>query len=192
MERAVREVHGSLQVTVPREIAKAVGLAKGDKVRFDHDGPRVMFERAAPASHDLVTIGYEGHTLESLVARLKAAGVKQLVDVRELPLSRKKGFSKAPLGEALQSHGIAYRHMGDLGAPKRIRQPYLAGGSRETFRHAYSGHLRTVEETVLALCWIAKRDRTAIMCVERASMDCHRDVLSEHLEAQGFSVNHLM
>jgi len=43
----------------------------------------------------LFTLGYEGLTIEAFIARLQAAQVKTVVDVRELPLSRKKGFSKS-------------------------------------------------------------------------------------------------
>jgi len=40
------------------------------------------------------TLGYEGLTIEAFITRLQAAQVKTVVDVRELPLSRKEGGSK--------------------------------------------------------------------------------------------------
>ena len=40
----------------------------------------------------LVTIGYEGLPIDAFIARLQAAQVKTVVDVRELPILRKKGF----------------------------------------------------------------------------------------------------
>jgi len=43
------------------------------------------------------TIGYEGATMESFLAALEGAGVRQVIDVRQLPLSRRPGFSKATL-----------------------------------------------------------------------------------------------
>jgi uncharacterized protein (DUF488 family) len=42
----------------------------------------------------LVTVGYEWRSLGELVDALRAAGVERLIDVRELPLSRRRGFSK--------------------------------------------------------------------------------------------------
>lgn len=45
----------------------------------------------------LFTFGYEGLDIDAFVDRALAAGVRTIVDVRELPLSRKKGFSKNPL-----------------------------------------------------------------------------------------------
>ena len=42
----------------------------------------------------LFTLGYEGLTIKPFIARLQTAQMKTVVDVRELPLSRKKGFFK--------------------------------------------------------------------------------------------------
>lgn len=58
----------------------------------------------------LATIGYQGAPLPAFLATLKAARVTLLLDVRGLPLSRRKGFSKTPLSEALMRIGIGYRH----------------------------------------------------------------------------------
>jgi uncharacterized protein (DUF488 family) len=66
----------------------------------------------------LFTLGYEGLTIEVFIARLQAAQVKTVVDVRELPLSRKKGFSKSAFCSVLSTHGIAYLHVPALGCPK--------------------------------------------------------------------------
>ena len=49
-------------------------------------------------------------TIKAFIARLQTAKVKTVVDVRELPLSRKKGFSKSAFCAALSAHGIAYLH----------------------------------------------------------------------------------
>lgn len=50
---------------------------------------------------ELYTIGYERHfQLESLIEKIRGAGVRRVVDVRELPLSRRRGFSKSSLAEA--------------------------------------------------------------------------------------------
>ncbi|TNY10814.1 DUF488 domain-containing protein, partial [Escherichia coli] len=58
----------------------------------------------------LYTFGYEGLEIAAFIARLKSAGIQTVVDVRELPLSRKRGFSKTAFSEALTAGGIAYFH----------------------------------------------------------------------------------
>ena len=81
----------------------------------------------------IFTLGYEGLSIEAFISRLQAAKVKTVVDVRELPLSRKKGFSKTAFCAALGSHGIAYFHAPALGCPKPIRNQYKADGNWKTY-----------------------------------------------------------
>jgi hypothetical protein len=81
----------------------------------------------------LFTLGYEGLTIEAFITRLQTAQVKTVVDVRELPLSRKKGFSKTAFCAALATHGIAYLHAPALGCPKPIRNQYKANGNWQTY-----------------------------------------------------------
>lgn len=57
------------------------------------------------------TIGYEGTDIERFVKTLTAVGVEAVADVRAVPLSRKKGFSKNSLREHLESAGIKYLSM---------------------------------------------------------------------------------
>lgn len=45
----------------------------------------------------LFTLGYEGLSIDAFIARLQAAQVKTIVDVRELPLSRKKSAMRVRL-----------------------------------------------------------------------------------------------
>ena len=65
----------------------------------------------------LFTIGYEGATMADFLAALGAAGVRRVIDVRALPLSRRSGFSKTPLKNALAEVGIDYVHLKALGTP---------------------------------------------------------------------------
>jgi uncharacterized protein (DUF488 family) len=54
------------------------------------------------------TIGYERKTLDEFLSVLVEARVDRVVDVRALPLSRRRSFSKTPLGEALAARSIEY------------------------------------------------------------------------------------
>jgi uncharacterized protein (DUF488 family) len=80
-----------------------------------------------PASA-LYTFGYEGLTIEAFIKRPQQACVQVNLEVRELPLSRKKGFSKTALREALAAAGIADEHRPALGCPKPVRDRYKADG----------------------------------------------------------------
>lgn len=70
----------------------------------------------------LFTIGYEGLDERQFMAHLSHHAVDVVADVRKLPVSRKKGFSKTALGEMLKQRKISYRNFQTLGAPKDIRE----------------------------------------------------------------------
>jgi len=61
------------------------------------------------------TIGYEGLGIDVFKALLAERGIETVVDIREVPWSRKPGFSKQPLESALRLAGIGCVHMVALG-----------------------------------------------------------------------------
>jgi hypothetical protein len=65
------------------------------------------------------TIGYERASSDALQSALKAAGVQVLMDVRDLPLSRRAGFSKSTLRASLEAAGIEYVHLRRASARQR-------------------------------------------------------------------------
>src|SRR3546814_2896152 len=66
----------------------------------------------------LYTIGYEGSDIAHFLLTLQQCGIKRVIDVREVPLSRKRGFSKTALAAKLVESGIDYSHFKALGDPK--------------------------------------------------------------------------
>ena len=75
----------------------------------------------------IFTIGYEGVTQGEFLAALEGAGVARVIDVRALPLSRRPGFSKTPLKNALAEVGIDYVHLKALGTPPEGREAARKG-----------------------------------------------------------------
>jgi len=65
----------------------------------------------------IFTIGYESATVPEFLEALRAAGVEQVIDVRAVPNSRRPGFSKTPLRNALAEAGMDYVHLRALGTP---------------------------------------------------------------------------
>ena len=70
----------------------------------------------------LFTIGYEGRNIEEYLGLLKKNIVKLVIDVRRNPISRKRGFSKNRMREALSSEGIEYMHFPQLGIESKNRK----------------------------------------------------------------------
>ena len=62
----------------------------------------------------IFTIGYEGATLCDFLATLQLAGVQSVLDVREVAQSRRRGFSKTALAEALKEVGSSLPRDFDL------------------------------------------------------------------------------
>lgn len=145
-------------------------------------------------SHPLYTIGYEGTAIEAFVLTLLEAGVDTLIDVRDLPLSRKKGFSKAILRETLEANGISYVHLRGLGDPKPGRDAARAGKMR-LFKSIFGRHMRSTEAQLdlLVANAIAHEKAVCLMCFERNHCDCHRSIVAHHMhEATGLRVEHLI
>jgi uncharacterized protein (DUF488 family) len=129
----------------------------------------------------IFTVGYERRSLDELIGRLVDAGVERLVDVRELPLSRRPGFSKTALGEALRDAGIEYLHMKALGNPKPNRERYWSGDI-EGGAAAYRQHLNNGSRPALIeLAESLDHHPACLLCFERDYTECHRDVIVEVL-----------
>jgi uncharacterized protein (DUF488 family) len=137
------------------------------------------------------TLGYEGHDPESIASLLRAHKIQRVVDIRELPLSRKAGFSKSALALGLSRHGIAYTHLRALGTPRALRHAYKAGGAFEAFRDGYLAHVAGQERAVEELEALAHAARVALLCVEAEHETCHRGVLAEAMAPRGWRFEHV-
>jgi uncharacterized protein (DUF488 family) len=126
----------------------------------------------------LFTIGYEGATQDDLIAALEQAGVKRLIDVRQLPLSRRPGFSKTPLKNALAGHGIDYIHLRPLGTPPEGREA-ARRGRHDEMAAIYRVQLEEPAAIVAAgqLRELIAEAPSALLCFERDPAHCHRQVL---------------
>lgn len=122
----------------------------------------------------LFTFGYEGLTIDAFIARLHAVQVKTVVDVRELPLSRKKGFSKTAFCTALTAHDIAYFHAPALGCPKPIRDQYKLDANWQTYTREFLKYIKTQDASLRELVKIAHATPACLVCFEADYSMCHR------------------
>jgi uncharacterized protein (DUF488 family) len=131
----------------------------------------------------IFTIGYEGATMAEFLATLTTAGVKRVIDVRALPLSRRPGFSKSSLAAELAGVGIDYVHLKPLGTPKLGRDA-AKKGDRATLEAVYAGQLELPEAQAAAARMrdLAAEMPSALLCFERDPDMCHRTLL---LDAEG-------
>ena len=140
----------------------------------------------------LWTIGYEKVGVADFVAALKAAQIETLLDIRELPNSRRAGFSKNMLAANLEKAGIGYRHMKALGTPKAGRDAAKKGDTA-TMHTIFEAKLAS-PESQLALreaADLAKGARVCLMCLEHDWHVCHRAIVAKRLEKFGFTATHI-
>jgi len=144
----------------------------------------------------LLTIGYEGRSLENYLNELLRAGVNVLCDVRRNPLSRKYGFSKKTLSHACDGVGIRYEHLRELGIESDKRQALVTQADYDalfvTYERTTLPHQTEALEQILG--WIASGDRVALTCYERLPQQCHRTRVAKALGETGRlerAINHL-
>lgn len=140
----------------------------------------------------LYTFGYEGLTIDKFIEKLIAANVKTVVDVRELPLSRKKGFSKNSFSSALSEQGIAYLHVPALGCPKPIRSKYKIDSNWSTYTKAFLAYLAMQEAPLQELVKISRATTACLVCFEADFSMCHRTFVARAARQHGGpAVTHL-
>jgi uncharacterized protein (DUF488 family) len=139
----------------------------------------------------IFTIGYEATTMAEFIAALQSTGVKRVIDVRALPLSRRPGFSKTPLRGALEEAGIEYVHLKALGTPAEGRAAARAGRHAD-LKMIYAGQLELPEAIAQGaqMLELAREKPSALLCFEREPAHCHRTLLLDAV-AGGAEVVHL-
>jgi uncharacterized protein (DUF488 family) len=128
------------------------------------------------------------------VALLRAYGVKQIVDIRSIPRSRRHPhFSSDALAASLADAAIGYRHCPALGGRRRPRADSSNTAWRVEGFRGYADYMET--ETFGAaldeLLALARDAPTAIMCAEAVWWRCHRQLVADALVARGVEVCHI-
>jgi uncharacterized protein (DUF488 family) len=142
---------------------------------------------------DLLTIGYEGCTIDDVVSALRGARVGLLIDVRAVPRSRKPGFSKRQLAAALDAQRFAYVHLQGLGTPKPGRDA-VRSGHPERMEPIFREHMTSdrAQADLADARQLARGARACLLCFEQDPMTCHRRFVAEMVSAStGQEIVHL-
>ena len=141
----------------------------------------------------LATIGYEGASIADFIGTLHHAGIKQVIDIRDVPASRRPGFSKNVLAEALRQEKIGYIHLKALGDPKAGRDA-AREGRFDDFRAIFNARLALPEsqEALKVAVDQAKETPSTLLCYERDCKHCHRSIVAKSMAVFfPFKVQHL-
>lgn len=162
------------------EIAERV--LRGDKVSLK----RIKAARPKTKSNSLMTIGYEGRTLENYLNTLLLARVTILCDVRKNPISRKYGFSKRTLRDGCNRVDIRYEHIPELGIASAKRRSLETQADYDELFADYEAESLPGNGAVLERIhkWIRAGERVALTCYERLPAQCHRHCVANAIQAK--------
>jgi uncharacterized protein (DUF488 family) len=144
---------------------------------------------------ELYTIGYEGLSQTGLVGILNQYEISIVADVRRVPSSRKKGFSKRGLEAFLSNHNIGYVSFRDLGTPQEMRAKLKASRDYEGFFNEFREMLAERGEylsNILAL--VQHGEKVGLLCFEQDAYKCHRRIVAEEvrrMDGNGLTIRHL-
>lgn len=142
----------------------------------------------------LCTIGYEGYATSDWISTLLRHGVEAVVDVRDLPLSRKPGFSKSQLTRSLAAVDIDYVHLRALGNPRPYREALHNGLDFGTFSGMFLSLLDEQKPALEQVLDQATIKRVCLLCYEEDPDRCHRSIVAERvrsMDAERLEVVHL-
>lgn len=130
---------------------------------------------------ELLTIGHGTRSQEDLLAALRGAGVRMLVDVRIGPGSRRHPHvNRDALAQWLPAAGIGYRWERRLGGYRKLPADSPDTALRNASFRAYAAHMRTAEfAAALGEVLAGLGVPTAVMCSEILWWRCHRRLIAD-------------
>lgn len=134
---------------------------------------KVKWKNDTPA---LLSLGYEGISIEKYMFQLITNGVTILCDVRKNAFSQKYGFKKDTLKKACEAVGIEYVHIPQLGIESNKRKSLKTQADYDELfndferttlveNHKFVERLRHI---------VDDNKRVCLLCFEKNPNQCHR------------------
>lgn len=128
----------------------------------------------------IYTLGHSTRTFEEFLRILKKFGIKQIIDVRRFPSSKKfPWFNKENLKKELEREKIEYVHSPELGGYRK--EGYENFTKSEEFK-------RSIEKVLK----IMNGKTSTILCAERFFWRCHRKYIANYLAKIGHEIVHIL
>lgn len=141
------------------------------------------------------TVGHSTRSADDFINLLKKHFIGTLVDVRSFPGSRRyPQFNKPELAASLESAGIAYLHLPELGGRRKPMSYSKNTAWKNASFRAYADHMESAEfqKGIEVLLQEGQEKQTAVMCAEALWWRCHRGLISDYLKARGVEVVHII
>jgi uncharacterized protein (DUF488 family) len=144
----------------------------------------------------LMSIGYEGLTIDAYIDKLIQNNVAVVIDVRRNPISMKYGFSKNRFRDYLCRAGIKYEHLPELGIESSQRKNLKTEKDYQKLFTRYSSKsLPQQQEALQRIRQLTdQHKRVALTCFEAEPKSCHRHKITEYLQSNyqwDISIRHI-
>jgi uncharacterized protein (DUF488 family) len=141
------------------------------------------------------TLGHSTRSFDEFRELLAEHGVRQVLDVRRFPVSRRfSHFSQPAFADALTGRGISYVHLPELGGRRRPRQSAEASYWRSPGLRGYAEYMRSepFSQALARAIDLVQGEPSALLCAEAVPWRCHRQLIADALAAQGIEVQHIL
>jgi uncharacterized protein (DUF488 family) len=131
----------------------------------------------------LFTLGYERLTVDAYLNTLVTNNIKVVVDVRNNPHSMKYGFSKKTLSKYVESAGMKYSHIPELGIPSALRKDIKTPSSYRKLFDLYESEIIPKQQAAIERLGaiLAEHKRIALTCFEANPLFCHRHIIVDFM-----------
>ncbi|UCC78657.1 MAG: DUF488 domain-containing protein [Candidatus Zixiibacteriota bacterium] len=133
----------------------------------------------------LFTIGYEKRDIEDFLKTLKDNNIEILIDIRAVPYSRNKDYTKKNLEKRLLEVGIEYLPAKELGSPEDLRKKVKSDRDYGYFFDKYKEFLEGKKEYLGELIDIARKKIICLLCYEGDFNRCHRSSVARQIAETG-------
>jgi len=143
----------------------------------------------------IFTVGHSTHPIDEFIELLQAHIIKEIVDVRSIPMSRHNPqFNSDTLKQSLQQANIKYKLLKKLGGLRHTTKDSINLGWRNASFRGFADYMASSEfiEGLKMLEKIATARSTAIMCAEAVPWRCHRSLIADALTKEGWLVKDVM
>lgn len=148
------------------------------------------------ADTTIYTLGHSDREPEEFLQVLVEADVRQLVDIRAVPQSRRfPHFDADVLRQLVEPLGIVYHLAGRAFGGRHEAKADSPHIGLEKGLRGFADHMETdaFTKSVDQLVHLAEHEGPlAVMCAERLPEQCHRRLLADYLQLRGVRVIHLI
>jgi uncharacterized protein (DUF488 family) len=137
------------------------------------------------------TIGHSTRAIEVFIELLKVNGVRQVLDIRTIPKSRRNPqFNDDSLAESLKSAGIRYAHLKELGGLRHATPESINLGWHNASFRGYADYMLTADfaDALDRAIVLTQKAPSALMCAEAVPWRCHRSLVADALLVRGIRV----